>query len=356
MSASAPRPLSRRDEGKWLGGVATGLARGRGVPVWPVRVAFIVAALIGGLGMLAYLACWLIIPHEGERPGDPASRWVVILAQACAGCVGVAVLAILGAVATLFGFGWVVAVLAALVLLGVLVLWPRFGPGWALVPVAALILPAVAVAGSGLAIAPRSARVIAAPRSLSPGTTASYHGGLDTMLVDLRHTALPASGVVHLRFQGGVRRTIVALPANECVHIDVRYRIRPFVAQLAAQLTGRVEPYSAVVAFGQVQPRLSGEVPLSGSRPGPVLSIDFTSAGGSLYVRDYPNSVDPNGQPDWPGYRVYPEQRPNITGTPKRAARRLISAWRVRRRAEIRSQHLVDSLMPGPCAAIGARR
>jgi phage shock protein PspC (stress-responsive transcriptional regulator) len=356
MSASAPRTLSRRDDGKWLGGVCAGLARGRGIPVWSVRVAFIVAALVGGLGILAYLACWLIIPHEGEQPGDPASRWLVILAQACAGCGGVAVLAILGAVATLFGFGWVVAVLAALVLLGVLVLWPRLGPGWALVPIAALILPAVAVAGSGLAIAPRSAQVIAAPRNLSPGTIASYRSGLGTTLVDLRRTALPTSGVVQLRIEGGVRRTIVALPANRCVHVDVRYRIRPFVAQLAAQLLGRVEPYSAVVAFGAVQRRLSGDVPLSGSRPGPVLSIDFTSAGGSLYVRNYPNSIDPDMQPDWPGYPVYPEQRPDVTGTPKRAARRLTSAWRARRRAEIRSQHLVASLMPGPCAATGARR
>jgi phage shock protein PspC (stress-responsive transcriptional regulator) len=351
---SPPRPLSRSDEGKWLGGVCAGLARGRGIAVGGVRAAFVVAALIGGLGLLAYLACWLIIPLEGEQPGDPASRWIVVLAQACAACVGVAVLAVLGAVATLFGFGWIVAALAALVLLGVLVSWPRFGPGWALVPIAALILPAVAVAGSGLALAPRTGSLVIAPRYLSVGET-TYRGGLGTMLVDLRTTALPAAGVVRLRIEGGVRRTIVALPADRCVHADVSYRIRPFVAQLAAQLSGRLAPYSAAVVFGRVQPRLSGEVPVSMSPPGPVLAIDFTSAGGSLYVRDYPDSVDPDVQPDWPGYHVYPEQRPDTTATPKRAARRLIRGWRLRLRAEVRSKRLIDALMPGPCAARGAQ-
>ena len=349
---SPPRPLTRSDEGKWLGGVCAGLARGRGIAVGGVRAAFVIAALIGGLGFLGYLACWLIIPHEDEQPGGPASSWIVVLAQACAGCVGVAVLGVGAALATLFGFGWIVVVLASAVLLGVLVSWPRLGPGWALVPIAALILPSVAVAGSGLALAPRTGDVSVSPRALSATSEVTYRSGLGTMVVDLRHTALPA-GVVALRIEGGLRRTIVALPSDECVHVDVRYRIRPFVAQLAAQLSGRIEPYSAAVVFGKVQPRLTGELANSGPPPGPVLRIDFTSAGGSLYVRDYPDSTDPNVDPDWPGYQVYPEQRPDTTGVPKRAARRLISAWRVRRRAELRSKRLIDSLMPGPCSAAG---
>jgi phage shock protein PspC (stress-responsive transcriptional regulator) len=70
MSNSSPRPLSRSDKGKWFGGVCVGLARGRDIPVASARAAFVVAALIGGLGVLAYLTCWLIIPHEGEQPGE----------------------------------------------------------------------------------------------------------------------------------------------------------------------------------------------------------------------------------------------------------------------------------------------
>jgi hypothetical protein len=257
-------------------------------------------------------------------------------------------------VVTLFGFGWIVATLAAAVLLGVLASWPRLGPGWALVPIAALILPAVAVAGSGLALSPRTGHVSISPTALGTTSEVTYRSGLGTMLVDLRHTALASGpGVIHIRIEGGVRRTIVAIPTNQCVHVEVSYRVRPFVAQLAAQLTGRTDPYSAVVLFGQVQPRLSGVTTIPGAGVGPALKIDFTSAGGSLYVRDYPDSSDPDARPDWPGYQVHLERPPDTTGVPKRAARRLIRAWRVRRRAEVRSRRLIGSLMPGPCSAAG---
>jgi phage shock protein PspC (stress-responsive transcriptional regulator) len=357
MTTDAPRPLSRSDDGKWLGGVSVGLARGRGVPVALIRIAFLVATLIGGLGLLAYLACWLIIPHENEQRGDPASRWIVVLAQVCAGCVGIAVLAVIAAAATLFGLGWIVAALAAVVLVGVLVAWPRLGPAWALLPIAALIVPSVAVAASGLRLSTQTDAISVAPRALSTGTTpVTYRGGLGTMLVDLRNTSLPASGVVRLRIEGGLRRTIVALPADRCVRVAVDYQIRPFVAQLAAQLTNRQEPYSAVTVFGEVKPGLSGQAARSEGGAGPMLVIDFTSAGGGLYVRDYPRSVDPDGQPDWPGYQVFVERRPDTKGVTKRYARIMVRTWRARRRAELRSRRLIDSLMPGPCGTrAGAR-
>jgi hypothetical protein len=68
-------------------------------------------------------------------------------------------------------------------------------------------------------------------------------------------------------------------------------------------------------------------------------------------VRDYPDDVDPESEPDWPGYPVFPESRPDTTGTPKRAAQRLVRHWRVRHSAQLRSKRLVDALRPGPCAA-----
>jgi phage shock protein PspC (stress-responsive transcriptional regulator) len=356
MPTAPPKPLSRSDEGKWLGGVCTGLARERGIGVAWIRIAFLTATLIGGLGILAYLACWLIIPHEDEQPGDPGSRWIVVLAQVSAGSIGIAVLAVLGAAATLFGLGWIVAVLAAAALLGVLVAWPRLGPAWALLPIAALIVPSVAVAGSGMRLSPQAANASFVPAALRATSEVTYRSGLGTMVVDLRHTELPTEGVVRLRIQGGVRRTIVALPADRCVPITLSYHVRPFISQLAAQLTGHAQPYAGIVVFGKVQTGLSGTSGDAYPGPGPTLSIDFTSAGGSLFVRDYPDSVDPDVHPNWPGYRVFPEARPDTAGTPKRAARKLIRAWRARRRADVRSQRLVDSLMPGPCASAGKRR
>src|SRR4051794_11922045 len=50
-----------RDQG-WLGGVAAGIARRFGVDVSLVRLAFVVAAAAGGIGIAAYALGWLLIP------------------------------------------------------------------------------------------------------------------------------------------------------------------------------------------------------------------------------------------------------------------------------------------------------
>ena len=349
--------------GRWLGGVCVGVARDRAVPAAWVRLAFVVGGLLGGLGAFVYVACWLIIPRDGEQPGDPSSGWLVMGAQAFGALVGLAAVAVSAAVATLFGFGWVVAALAAVVLAVVLVAWPRLGPGWAVLPVVALTLPSVAVAAGGLRLAATTSDSRVAPRVLSLSSDPTFRAGLGTMLVDLRRSSLPTSGVVSIRVEGGVRRTIVALPADRCVYVELVYEVRPLLANLAAQFTSQ-QPFSQVDVFGQTLYSRSGTVErpsigraltgAPGYRSGPVLRIDFTSAGGSLYVRDYPTRVDPNAFPDWPGYRVFPEPRPDTKGLRQRDARREVEAWRARYAAEIRQMRIIDSLMRGPCVGTGA--
>jgi hypothetical protein len=83
--------------------------------------------------------------------------------------------------------------------------------------------------------------------------------------------------------------------------------------------------------------------------PGPTLRIDFTSAGGELVVRDYPDNVEPTSQPDWPGYPVYVEARPDTTGLPKSEAKRTLREWRERRDEQEQSKAQIDRLMDGPC-------
>jgi hypothetical protein len=169
--------------------------------------------------------------------------------------------------------------------------------------------------------------------------------------VDLRRTALPSSGVRELRIHAGVRRTIVALPEGECVHVAVHYTVHPFLGQLAALLDGRQNrPFSAAVVFGRMY---GGSVRTANTSPvpGPTLSIDVSSMGGSLYVRDYPDSVNPNFEPDWPGYRVALEPRPSTNHISRRRAKALIRAWRVRYRRESQSRRFVDAHLAGPCGA-----
>jgi phage shock protein PspC (stress-responsive transcriptional regulator) len=58
------REWTRPRTGAWLGGVARGLADRFGVPPSAVRLAFVVAALVGGWGVVIYLALWILMPRE----------------------------------------------------------------------------------------------------------------------------------------------------------------------------------------------------------------------------------------------------------------------------------------------------
>ena len=67
-SDASPGMLRRdRDEG-WLGGVAAGIARRYGIDVSLVRLAFVVAAAAGGVGVAAYALGWLLIPAGDSGP------------------------------------------------------------------------------------------------------------------------------------------------------------------------------------------------------------------------------------------------------------------------------------------------
>jgi hypothetical protein len=136
------------------------------------------------------------------------------------------------------------------------------------------------------------------------------------------------------------------------VNVAVDYHVTAFAARVASIVTGRSDsPFSELVVFGEQFFGRSGSLGNATTRgTGPTLAITFKSAGGSLYVRDYPDDIDPESAPDWPGYPVYPEPRPDVTGTPKAAAKRLLRNWRVRHAAQVRSRRAVEAARPGPCA------
>jgi phage shock protein PspC (stress-responsive transcriptional regulator) len=74
MNTSAP--LHRAANGRMIAGVAAGLADYLGVDVTFVRIAFVLAAILGGgIGVPAYLACLLLIPEEGTAQSI-ASSWI----------------------------------------------------------------------------------------------------------------------------------------------------------------------------------------------------------------------------------------------------------------------------------------
>ncbi|MFE3072107.1 PspC domain-containing protein [Streptomyces sp. NPDC059247] len=56
------RKLYRSADGRWLGGVARGLAGHLGLPVVWVRIAFLLLSFMDGLGFLVYAAFWIVVP------------------------------------------------------------------------------------------------------------------------------------------------------------------------------------------------------------------------------------------------------------------------------------------------------
>jgi signal transduction histidine kinase len=68
-TSDASAGVLRRDrEEGWIGGVAAGIARRFGVDPSLVRLAFVVAAAAGGVGVAAYLLGWLVIPAGDSGP------------------------------------------------------------------------------------------------------------------------------------------------------------------------------------------------------------------------------------------------------------------------------------------------
>ncbi len=65
-----PAPLRRTRSGAVLGGVCAGLGPRLGVDPLVLRVAFVVASLAGGVGVVLYAVCWVLIPADAAEPGS----------------------------------------------------------------------------------------------------------------------------------------------------------------------------------------------------------------------------------------------------------------------------------------------
>ncbi|MCL2803803.1 MAG: PspC domain-containing protein [Micrococcales bacterium] len=63
--ASSRQPLCRPERGRRIAGVAVGIAQHLGLPVWAVRLAFVVTGLAAA-GVIVYVFFWLAVP-SGER-------------------------------------------------------------------------------------------------------------------------------------------------------------------------------------------------------------------------------------------------------------------------------------------------
>jgi phage shock protein PspC (stress-responsive transcriptional regulator) len=269
-----PRRLVRVREDRVIGGVAAGLGRYFDLDPIIFRIGAIVLVLLGGAGLIAYLAAWLLIPDE-NAPGEPAesrNRWLVIGGVVLLLCVSWPFL--LGGGLLVAGLGIPLAILVGA---GVLVWWfvsgegpsgdarevlKRAALGVGILIVCGLIaiggawaaaaggetVVAIAVIGAGVAILvgafvrpvrwlvlpavalALSAGVVSAAgidldggvgdRDYRPASAADlqdeYELGIGELIVDLRQTDLPP-GDVPMKVDLGVGEARVIVPDGVCV-------------------------------------------------------------------------------------------------------------------------------------------
>jgi phage shock protein C len=74
MSSTFQDRLVRVCDG-WIAGVCGGVARRLGVSPLAVRLVWGAAVFFFGTGLLLYLVCWWLMPHENHLPIEPTA-WV----------------------------------------------------------------------------------------------------------------------------------------------------------------------------------------------------------------------------------------------------------------------------------------
>jgi len=210
------KTLYRPKDGRWLGGVAEGLARYFDISATVYRIAFVALAFAGGTGVVLYVASWLVIPEEGADDSIAAAELKKhrghprrLLGLALLGAIGLAVLSSIHVWPSPGNF-WVLAA----ILISVLAWWR----GRVVLGVIAAVL-VVLVAGLLLAV---RVPVFSGVGSRSYETLHSkYTLGIGDLTVDLTNTQLP-KGQTFVQATVGIGNLRVYVPDNATVNVDGR--------------------------------------------------------------------------------------------------------------------------------------
>lgn len=324
------------------------------------------ATMVIGIGVLAYLVCWLALPGDTEddtEDAPPIVRGLASAALVLAAGAGLGVLALLGAIAAVFGFGWTVAIVVAVLIVGTLVAWPAIRPAWVLPPLTALALAATVVAASGIRIEPSTKTEISRPATVAALPKDGYRAGLGDLLVDLRAFRPAAGTVVPIRIDAGTGQTVVALPNDRCLNLEVDYRATlpsmRVTNSVMARLGGSYSP-QPVVFYGEARFGGTGHWSRRSSDPrAATIRIDFRTVRGGLTVRDFPETVDPLGTSEWPDTLdrqppLSPEDRRPEWSESSRNSPAVKRLWRTWKRDTARFEREQAKRRAGACAPSGS--
>src|SRR6478752_226317 len=196
---TTPTPLVKRlersSDAKILAGVAGGLGRYFDLAPAVFRLGFVVLTLLGGAGILVYIAAVLVMPKEGEESSiaedilkkrrDHPARLVAL------GLVAVAILSILANADT----------------------WPSAGTAWFLVIVAGIILLWTS-RRRGLAVALMSILALIVVAAVAAVTVAFawFDVSLGDGKLDLDLTRLPARTPANVKANVGIGDLRITIP------------------------------------------------------------------------------------------------------------------------------------------------
>ena len=250
------RRLERSSSDRMLAGVCGGLGRYFELNPTVFRVGFVVLTLLGGAGVLVYLAAALVMPGEGrerslaeqvlvERKERP---WPLIGLAV----VGVALIVLLSraALRPAAGDGWIFVLVVGLV-----VLWVSRSARWGgrllrlfLVLVAAALAAfatAVVLAFSwfNVSLGDGVGEHVYVPSRVA-AVAPSYRLGVGSLRIDLS-AIRPAGNALHVQAKVGVGELRIVVPAGARVQVDARAKLGD-VHVLRLQDSGR----NAIVRTG----------------------------------------------------------------------------------------------------------
>ena len=229
-------PVLRRDpQHRMLGGVCAGLARHLGVDPIIVRIAFVAAAMAGGVGVAIYLLAWVFLP-AGEAPAEPV--WLRTSRGTIEIVVGIAFLA-LSVLLTFRAFGllfsdvivWPLVLVAA----GGALLWRQWLggglPGTApRTPAAPTGVPGASAAAATTAAATTRPPVPAAPRTSTERAALVSRTSLGIALVI-------AAGIAFLSATGALSAARDVVLSVLVVAVVLSVIFFPWVLRLVRSLT-----------------------------------------------------------------------------------------------------------------------
>ncbi len=322
MSAERTFRRPSRTDGGLVLGVCAGLARRWHLERATVRGAFLITLLPFGAGLLLYAALALVMP--GDDATEHEAGWRAELGRSLlhallvlGGLLVVITIAAAGATLAIFGLSPIVLALATALLVGVLVLDAR--RVWMLgVALLALAVPAAAIALTDVQVDRQFGTRVAMPTTAAEVDPAGYRTGTGPLLIDLRQFDADAGTTTTIRAHAELRELVVALPRTRCFNLVVDYRVDQHwlgraldaasvdgddvLGKAALMLGTRPSAQRAgLTAYGVDLPRSAGRYERAvADRSAPTLHLGLTSRRSRIVVRDFPQSVGPLGQPDWP--------------------------------------------------------